>query len=255
MTLHRPVSRRLRRVAAGLLLLPAAACARRASEAPSPRVASDTVWPGDPRVDARRLPVTRARFDWRVDQNGTTRTIGTFDDQLVAAPRDGRATLQRVLAVTTGTATLVDSSWSDPRTLAPIAHRSAQPARRLAVEWVGDAVRGGITPANGVAQPRDSVLGLRTFDSSNWDLIIRALDLAPGRVRHFPVYDVDSRVSWYRATVQRDTMIDGRRAFVVDAQLGRTWAELTVDAATRAALGQRMGNPQAPMRVVPITTP
>ncbi|MCU0622802.1 MAG: hypothetical protein MUF53_02925 [Gemmatimonadaceae bacterium] len=242
-------------LAASLLAASLVGCAPRSTVAPPVAMAglSDTVRPGDPRVDARRLRPAQDTADWLVETRGERRVVGRFDDRLMRGRLGDQAAIVRVLAVTSGTATLVDSSWSDPRTLAPLAHRSRQPTRSLEVRWVGDAVQGAILPAGGAHLGRDSVLGLRTFDSSNWDLVIRSLDLAPGVTRVFPVYDVDARVRWYRARVRGDSLVGGRRAFVVEAELGTSWAWVLVDAATRRVYEQRMGNPQAPMRVVPAT--
>lgn len=239
-------------LAAGGAALVACHGGRTAAPRPAAAVRSDTVVPGDPRVDARRLATGRRDFDWFSEGPAGRRTLGRWRDTLAVARSTEGDVLTRVLAVDLGRTTLIDSSWSDPRTLAPFRHRSAQPGRALEVRWRDTAITAWVAPANGPRQPRDTVLGRTTFDSSNWDLVIRALDLGPGVVRVFPVYDVDNRLGWYRASVVGDTVVNGARAWVVEAALGNTWAELTIDAATRTVVRQRMGNPKAPMLVVPV---
>lgn len=246
------------------LLLPLAALAasltacrpsRTAGPPPAPAIVSDTVVPGDPRIDAGRLVHERRDFEWIADAPAGRRTLGQWHDALAVERREGQDVLARVLQVDLGRSTLVDSSWSDARTLAPLRHRSAQPGRALEVTWRGSTVQGWVQPTNAARQSRDTVLARSTFDSSNWDLVIRSLDLGAGVVRVFPVYDVDNRLSWYRATVTGDTLIDGAKAWIVEAALGTTWAELTVDARTRRVHRQRMGNPKAPMLVLPTAAP
>lgn len=201
---------------------------------PSP-VRGDTVLPGDPRVDGRRLAPGTVTLAMTLERTGQpTRAMGTSVDLLTSGALNNAPALIRVGTVQRGTATILDSTWSDPRTLAPKRHRSVQPNRRLILDWNGAAVTGRVEPASGAPVVKDSAFAVPSFDSSNWDLVIRALDLSVGVRRVFPVYDVDGGVQWYSATVADTTRVEGRSAWTVKANLGRAGtATMTIEQATR----------------------
>jgi hypothetical protein len=206
--------------------------------ASSGRSASDTVFPGDARLEGRRIMSTAATYHWIVEQKGESKPFGEIRDVTSTTILDGRTLLLRVATVVRGTMTLTDSTWSDPSTLAAVQHRSVQPLRRLAVNWSGAVIQGRIIlPGGKPPIVKDSAFTVPSFDSSNWELLIRAMDLAQGRTRIFPVYDVDGGLQWYRATVQRRTLMNGRDAFVIAAALGSAGtATVTVDAKSREVL-------------------
>lgn len=246
----------LRRSLAFALATTLAACGGSAAGTATPAappVTGDTVYPGDGRVDARRLATGTEQVAMTLERAGQpTRRMGSATDWLGTTTLEGRPALVRVNAVTQGTATLVDSTWSDPRTLAPFRHRSQQPGRRLEVDWTGAAVRARVVPASGAAVVKDSAWRVATFDSGNWELLVRALDLAPGVRRVLPVYDTDNLVQWYVATVSDSTVVDGKPAWVVSATLAKAGtATLTIDRATRRLLSTTVPLGQATLRMAP----
>jgi hypothetical protein len=198
-------------------------------------VRGDTLLPGDARIDARRLAPGTEQVAWTMERAGQpSRNFGNAVDQLGSVSLDGQAALLRVMTVQRGTATLIDSTWSDARTLAARRHRSVQPGRRLFVDWADRAITGRIEPASGAPIARDATYLVPSFDSSNWELIVRAMDLNVGVRRVYPVYDVDGLLQWYVARVTDTTSVAGRPAWVVKAELGTSGtATLTIEQATR----------------------
>lgn len=207
--------------------------ARTAADAPA--TTGDTLYPGDARVDARRLASGAESIGMSLERPGQpSRAIGSATDVLGLSSLDGAPVLLRVQTVQRGTATLIDSTWSDPRTLAPRRHRSVQPGRRLFVDWNGRAIAGRVQPASGAPVVVDSTLAVPTFDSSNWELLVRAMDLGAGVRRVLPVYDVDGRLQWYTARVTDSTTVEGRLAWIIRAELGSAGtATLTIEQVSR----------------------
>ncbi len=216
-------------------------------------VTGDTLLPGDARIDARRLATGTDQIGWMMERSGQpARSIGSARDQLGSASFENQRALLRVVTVQRGTATLIDSTWSDARSLAAFRHRSLQPGRRLFVDWNGRAIVGRIEPATGAPVRKDSSLSVSSFDSSNWDLIVRAMDLGAGVRRVFPVYDVDGLLQWYVARVSDTTSVDGRAAWIVKAELGPAGtATLTVEQASRRLALVEVPMGQGTLRMAP----
>jgi hypothetical protein len=147
--------------------------------------------------------------------------VGRLVDATRVDTIDGRPTLRRVLSLTRGTTQLVDSTWTDLETLAPLARRALQPTRQLALTFTGRRVRGALTPQDLPPVPIDTVLPLLPFDSGNWDLLARSLPLAIGYAVRFPVYDLDVGLHQYHIAVTGTATIDGELAWVVTLTLAR----------------------------------
>ncbi len=223
------------------------------SPAVPPRVLSDTLYPGDTRVDARRLVSGSSERVMTVERAGQpVRALGSSVDVLGAVTFNGAPALLRVGSVQRGTATLIDSTWSDPRTLAPLRHASVQPARRLFVEWTGAVIRGRVEPTTGAPIRKDSTFAVPSYDSSNWELVIRAMDLGVGVRRVLPVYDVDGLLQWYVVRVVDTTSVDGRAAWIVKADLGVAGvATMTIEQASRRLALVEVPMGQATLKMAP----
>lgn len=238
------------------LVLPAVVAAFSAS-APAPLQATpDTVLPGDRRVDARRIRASADSIAWTLERDGQQRPFGAATDVISRTTRDGAPVLLRVTRVARGPMILIDSTWSDPATLAPIAHRSTQPQRSLVVDWRGRSLSARIERSGGMPLVRDTTWQVPTFDSSNWELIIRALDLRAGARWTFPVYDVDGLLQWYSASVKEETVRDGRPVVIVEASLGSAGnPTLVIDRETRALIETRVSMGQAVLRMSVVARP
>ena len=232
------------------LVLPALVAALSVTPITPTPVSPDTVLPGDRRVDARRIRASADSIDWTLERDGQQRPFGAAADIVSRTTRDGAPVLLRVNRVSRGPAMLIDSTWSDPTTLAPIAHRASQPQRSLVVDWRGRSLSARIERRGGTPIVRDTTWQVATFDSSNWDLVIRALDLRVGTTWTFPVYDVDGLLQWYSATVKEEAMRAGRPVVVVDASLGTAGnTTLVIDRETRAMIETRVPMGQAVLRM------
>jgi hypothetical protein len=235
--------------------LVASGCAQ-STNAPSPVVTSttgDTIYPGDARIDGRVLTRSTEQITMTMERTGQlSRTMGSATDQLATADLGGISALLRVNTVQQGTATLIDSTWSDPRTLEPKRHRSVQPGRRLLVDWSGRAIAARIEPKSGTPVVKDSTFRVPSFDSSNWELLVRAMDLGLGVTRVLPVYDVDGLLQYYVARVSDTTRVEGRPAWLVKTELGRAGvATLTIEQATRRLALVQVPFGQATLRMAP----
>ena len=104
--------------------------------------------------------------------------------------------------------------------MAPRLHRSLQPQRQLRIEFDGWRVRGTIGPVDAPGVAIDTTLGTPAFDSGNWDLIVRAMPLAPDFAAVFRVYDLENGLHDYTVRVIGTTPMQGEMAHIVLFQLG-----------------------------------
>ena len=176
----------------------------------------DTVQAGDPALDATHLRPFSLVRNLTLTRGDTVKPFGTQSEQLAAATLDGREVLLDVLRFDTPNATTVDSSWIEARTLRPIRMRSSNASRVVALDFEGQRVRGGTTPATGAPTSLDQQLGVRPFEWNMFGLALSALPLEPGYRATMPVYmDRFGRVVWYAVEVVKDTSLvraNGHRA-------------------------------------------
>ncbi|HET9041092.1 MAG TPA: hypothetical protein VFN40_13020, partial [Gemmatimonadales bacterium] len=206
---------RLPVLALSTLLL--AAVGRRPAQIPGARSpAGDTVQAGDPVVAADRLRPFSLLRHLTLTRGDTVKPFGRQSEQLTTTTLDGRPVLLDVLTFETPNATTVDSSWIDARSLRPLRMRSSNSARVVSLEFEGQRVRGGTTPATGSPTTLDQRLAVRPFEWNMFGLAVSALPLRPGYRATMPVFlDRFGRVAWYAVEVVRDTSLvraDGRLA-------------------------------------------
>ena len=177
--------------------------------------------PGDPAIRARDLGARTQRYTLTAYREMDEIPVGRLVDEIRVDTIEGRPVLRRVLLLTRGTTQLVDSTWTDLETLAPVAHRALQPTRQLALTFTGRRVRGALTPQDLPPVPIDTLLPVLPFDSGNWDLLARSLPLAIGYAVRFPVYDLDAGLHQYHVAVTGMATLLGEPAWVVTLTLAR----------------------------------
>lgn len=188
------------------------------------------VLPGDASLQGALLREGAASYRWLMVREGSEQPVGSLTDVLSRTDWNGTPALLRVLTVQQGGRVLIDSTVTRLADLAPLRHRSHQPHRSIDLRFEAGTVRGVVTPAGGEPRAIEAASPVPFFDSGSWDLVLRALPLAPGRRLSLSVYDQDNGGQiWYSARVvglEED-------AWRVEARLGRTTATLWIDAETR----------------------
>lgn len=198
-----------------VLALPAAPAA--AQEAP-PRL----VLPGDTLLDGRRLvPATHA-YTLTAWQGAASLPLGRITDRQWRDSSAAGVVVQRVLTVQRGGVQVVDSTASDARTLAPRRHVALQPTRRFTLAVTGRRVKGMLAPEGFPGVPVDTLLATPFFDAGSWDLVLRALPLAPGVHVQLPVYDLDGGLHPVALRVTGRATVLGEEAHVVILTLAPT---------------------------------
>ena len=206
-------------VASGLLIIWPTAAEAQAAPASMKRIV-----PGDTTLRVREIRADTLRYALTGYRDGDEIPVGSITD---IVSREGGELLRRVLVVQRGNASLIDSTLSDARTLAPRQHRSWQPQRHLQLDFAGLRVRGSIGPPDTQGAAIDTTIASPAFDSGNWDLVLRALPLDSGYAARFPVYSLETGLHEYRVRVIGSATLHGERAHVVLFQLGGS-QEVTV---------------------------
>lgn len=182
--------------------------------APAKRVA-----PGDTSLRVSALQSDTAVYFLNYYRDGQEISVGTITDVLTRTA-GGNPQLRRVLLVERGQTRLTDSTLSDGRTLAPRRRYSWQPQRELRLEFNGLKVKGMIGMPETPGVPLDTVQMIASFDAGNWDLVLRALPLAPDYAAEFPVFDVESGTHLYGVRVIGSTPMMGETAHIAMFRLG-----------------------------------
>lgn len=163
-------------------------------------------------------------------------SIGTITDVLTRTS-DKTPQLRRVLLVERGQTRFTDSTLSDAKTLAPKRRYSWQPQRVLELEFTGKKVKGMLGPPDAPGVPLDTTLMVPAFDAGNWDLVVRAMPLAPDYEATFPVFDIETGTHLYGVRVVGSTTMMGESAHIVMFQLGGTRVvKVWIGATTRRLL-------------------
>jgi hypothetical protein len=194
--------------------------------AQAPPSSMKRVVPGDTSLRVREIRTDTLRYALTGFRDGDEIAVGSIID-IVTREAGTPEMLRRVLVVQRGNASLIDSTLSDARTLAPRQHRSWQPQRHLQLDFSGLRLRGSIGPPDAQGAAIDTTIASPAFDSGNWDLVVRALPLDSGYAARFPVYDLETGLHEYRVRVIGATTMLGEQAHVVLFQLGGT-QEVTV---------------------------
>lgn len=226
--------RALRRVVVAAVLSTVAA--ELTAQTPQSPPIPQRVVPGDSSLRGGALRPDTLTYTLTGYRDGDEIPVGTITDILTRI--EGPTPLwRRVMVVQRGMARLTDSSLTDARTLAPREHRSWQPQRQMQLEYTGTRIRGRIGPPDAPGMAIDTTLASLSFDSGNWDLVVRALPLAPGYAATFPVYSLETGAHVYGVRVIGATTLHGESAHIVIFQLGGQ-REITVwiGASTRRLL-------------------
>lgn len=181
---------------------------------PSRRIA-----PGDTSLRGANLRSDTLTYVLMAYRDGDEISVGTIIDALTRT-EDATPQWRRVMSVQRTGNKLVDSTLSDIKTMAPRQHRSYQPQRQIRLDMTGTRVRGTIGPMDGPGVAIDTTLPTPFFDSGNWDLVVRAMPLAPGFAAVFRVYDLETGMHDYIVRVIGSTTMLGEPAHVVLFQLG-----------------------------------
>jgi hypothetical protein len=210
------MTRALRRVVVAVVLSTVAAeLTAQTPLAAAPR----RIAPGDSSLRGGELQPDTLTYTLTGYRDGDEIPVGTITDILTWI--DGPTPLwRRVMVVQRGTSRLTDSSLTDARTFAPREHRSWQPQRQMQLEYTGTRIRGRIGPPDAPGMAIDTTLATLAFDSGNWDLVVRALPLAPGYAATFPVYSLETGAHVYGVRVIGATTLHGESAHIVIFQLG-----------------------------------
>lgn len=175
--------------------------------------------PGDTSLRGARLRADTLVYALTGYRDGDEIPVGTITDILSREEGD-TPRLRRTMSVQRGQSRLLDSTVTDMQTLAPRMHFSVQPQRQLRVEFTGSRVRGTIGPVDAPGVAIDTTLRSPVFDSGNWDLVVRAMPLAPGFAAVFRVYDLETGMHDYIVRVIGSTPMHGEPAHIVLFQLG-----------------------------------
>ena len=203
--------------------------------APTVAVAQATI-PGAPNIEPTRIRFGTLAYVLSILRDGEEQIIGSLIDEILPIRGDDPV-IKRVQTIRRGGGVNVDSTVTDAQTLAPRWHYGVQPQRIVFLEFDGARVRGSVTPKTGAPRMIDTTLADAAFDSSNWDLAVRALPLEEGDAAIVQVYDVDQQLHRYGVRVA-DRELRGKSYIVhVIIQLGRNnEAHVWFDDVTRTLL-------------------
>lgn len=200
------------------------------------------VIPGNSSVQGTRFQTGRSSKPIMLEANGQTQHFGELTQNLAEVDRNGRAALLSVQRFRAGSGETIDSSWADLHTLAPLAHRSHNPSRVMALDFAGNRVTGRYSPTDSAARTIDQHLATPAFDSNIMDLVIAALPLQPGYAVRIPYYIYErGGAVWFNVRVVDTTTVTGRAgdhpAWVVEATTeGDGTTRYWIDRATRVVL-------------------
>jgi len=215
---RRPARRTLKAAVHGVVAVLATVWAPpvQAQEPPPPRVL-----PGDSSL--RPLPALHdsVRYTLTMYRDADEIPVGRLTELWRTDSASGTALVLRVQRLQRATMQLIDSTWTDARTLAPRARRSLQQTRRVLLEFSGARVKGSLAPLDAPPVPLDTTLRLAPFDAGNWEIVLRALPLAIGYAARLPVYDLDGGLREYLVQVTGQTTMQGKAAHVVVLTLAR----------------------------------
>lgn len=215
------------RVATGVVttlctaLTPNTSYAQSAEVPVAPAVNVRRVAPGDTSLRFTALASDTTLYFLNAYRGVEEISIGTITDVLTRTT-DKMPMLRRVLIVERGTTRLTDSTLSDAQTLSPKRRYSWQPQRVLQLEFTGQQVKGMLGPPDAPGVPLDTTLMVPAFDAGNWDLVVRAMPLAPDYQATFPVFDIETGTHLYGVRVIGSTTMMGEAAHIVMFQLGGT---------------------------------
>ncbi|HEU4570506.1 MAG TPA: hypothetical protein VFS07_08040 [Gemmatimonadales bacterium] len=150
------------------LLLPAAAGAQEVA----------LVAPGRGFDPARFRPFTdTVTLSWV--QDGALRAGPLQIEAAWRGTRDGRAAIVHRIRVESPRGAMDDTTWYDPTTFAPLAHRSHGP-RTITLDYAAGRVRGVVVDPDRTRHDVDTALAEPAFDPSAIHTVFRAIPWRPG---------------------------------------------------------------------------
>jgi hypothetical protein len=195
-----------------------------------------------PKPDGRVLrPGIDSLAIYLVDGTDTTRT-GLAVDKLEVYEEGGRTLLRRVYESSdrllgTSRDTLVDVL----ATLEPVRHRSRTSRSLEFLEFTPGAVKGWLRLANGDSVAVDAPLPARVYNSSSFDLVIRASPLSETWEATIPALLAHTRsVVSLRARVTGSEVIDDDPTWKVEAEFTGLPVTFWISKATRVLRQQAM---------------
>jgi hypothetical protein len=186
---------------------------------PATVVAQATV-PGSSGIEPTRIRFGTMEYSLTLVRGDEEESIGVLRDEIMPI-RSNDPVLRRVMVLSRSGELLIDSTHTDLETLAPRWHRSVQPKRNIDFEMFGRKVKGSVTAAGTPARMIDTTLADLSFDSSNWDLVVRALPLETGDAAVLSVYDVDRNLQRYTMRVIDRTVKGKTDVIHVTVETGR----------------------------------
>jgi hypothetical protein len=153
----------------------------------------ETVRPGSKRLELQRLTpfADTARVVWT--RNGETRDGPLQIETLRRVSDRGRTLWEHAIRIVGGRQGLDDTTWYDPRTLAPMAHHSHASDWTLTIAYFSPSAAGTID-SSGVVTRFEIPLGDGAFDPSAFHPVLRSLPFRPGAVFLLPTVSHENRM-------------------------------------------------------------
>ncbi len=222
-------------------LVDALAAAGRTGSVKPASAPGETLEPGSPGVDARRIPAYTNLWEmFEVGADGAERFVGTWEDQVDIVSREGRPVLRRIQNARVGERTSAHLDEVDQRTLQPLRARYESNGRVLAdATYEGHRLKALdiVTPVGMSATERMPVtLAVEfprpVFDWHLWGVLLASFPLADGYQAAFLAHttsDADAPLlrRFTLAVVGRETVaLAGRdpvECYVVRIDAGVPW--------------------------------
>ena len=195
-----------------------------------------------PQPDGRLLRLgTDSLAIYLVRGTDTTRT-GLVVDRLEVIEQDGRTLLQRAYHSTDDLlGSRIDTLVDVLRTLAPVRHRSRTPRSLEFLEFGSGTLKGWLRLANGDSVAVDVPLPATLYNSSSFDLVLRASPLSDAWRATVPALRPHTRtVVSLRAWVGGSDIIDGEATWRVEAEFTGLPVTFWIGKASRALRQQTM---------------
>ncbi len=199
-------------------------------------IQAQPIAPGSYQIDPKRIRYGTVEYNLTVVRGDEEEAIGVVRDEIMPI-NEADPIIRRVQILVRSGSMVIDSSWSNAQTLAPVWHKSVQPGRTIEYEVEGLRLRGVVAPNDTNATVLDTVLSNPVFSASNWDLAVRSLPLAEGEAAIMSMYDVDRKSQLYSVQVIERSVRGKTDVIHVIVELGggRT-AHVWFDDATRVLL-------------------
>ncbi|MDH5806021.1 MAG: hypothetical protein OEZ54_12645, partial [Gemmatimonadota bacterium] len=137
-------------------------------------------------MDTRNIHLGTQRWELFRLKGGALISGGIVETETASIQHAGRAVLLHRVEV--GNGSLIDSSYVDHESLAPIAHRSYSPTRTLSLDFHGLRTTGTIGTHGSTSEQIDYTNRYRPFDAGTLNLVLSSLPLSNGFSAVIPMY-------------------------------------------------------------------